>query len=92
MSDSMNRDPDFVIDSKGRLCHTPQPFDENDDDLMHDVCGERLAKPVQGLLLTLAQIEKTMGSFGLDDRIAMKALLPDLRALRDACKETWEDM
>lgn len=74
------------------LCHEPQPFDETDDDLMHDLLGnERLAAPVQALLITLSQIDLFENSFGLDKAKAFDAILPDLIKLRAACKEEWED-
>lgn len=88
----MNRDPNFVTDAQGRICHVPQPFDEYDDGLMRDVCGERLAEPVQALLVTLSQIKTTLGSFGVDKSLAFDMLLPDLEKLRKACVEEWGDM
>lgn len=66
-------------------------FDEYDTDLMHDVCGDRLHKPVQALLITLNQIEMTQGSFGADAQKVLNALLPDLKKLRQACIEEWTD-
>jgi hypothetical protein len=88
----MKPNPDFVIDDLGRLCHAPQPFNENDDDLMHDVCeGPTLAKPVQALLLSLREIKTAAGSFGVDKAKAFDNLLPELEALRAACKKLWED-
>jgi hypothetical protein len=73
-------------------CHEPDPFDIYDDDLMHDVMGnERLSKPVQALLITLEQIETTNGSFGVNDKLAMEALLPILKKLRMAVFEQWKD-
>lgn len=73
--------------------HEPQPFDEWDDDLMSDVCGERLYKPIQGLLVTLGQINMTHGSFGKDAMnatVAMDALVPLLKELRKAVIEQWK--
>lgn len=68
------------------------PFDPFDDDLMHDVLGnDRLAKPVQALLMLLWEIEATKGSFGLDDGALARAVLPKLIALREACKDEWRD-
>jgi hypothetical protein len=93
----MKLGPDFVLDAQGHICHTPKAFDETDDDLMHDVCeGPTLAEPVQALLLTLSQIKATAGSFGMDSEkskaIAFDDLLPQLEALRAACKARWEAM
>lgn len=83
---------DYVTDDRGRLCHAPQPFDENDDDLMHDLLGnKRLAEPVQALLIALSQIDATRDSFGLNAERTVACLLPKLRALRQACYEEWRD-
>lgn len=74
-------------------CHEPAPLDIYDDALMSDVCGERLSKPVQGLLITLDQINMTHGSFGkeaMNNQTAMDALLPLLKELRKAVKEQWQ--
>lgn len=61
-------------------------FDEYDSDLMHDILGnERLAKPVQDLLISLGQIEIANASFGADPKLAFARLIPQLRELRDAC-------
>lgn len=80
------------------LVSYPEPapsFDIYDDDLMHDVMGnERLAKPVQGLLITLDQINMTHGSFGkeaMNAQVAMDAIVPLLKALRAAVKEQWQE-
>ena len=68
------------------------PFDEFDDGIMHDVLGnDRLAKPVQALLLKLRQINITEASFGADAVRVLMALLPDLRRLREACEDEWRD-
>jgi hypothetical protein len=68
------------------------PFDAFDDDLMHDVLGnDRLAKPVQALLILLWEIEATKGSFGTDDGALARAVLPKLIALREACRDEWRD-
>lgn len=70
----------------------PKEFDEHDDDLMHDVCGgPRLAEPIQNLLLSLSQFRKTEDSFGVNAERAMSILIPQLKALRAACKKEWED-
>ena len=72
--------------------HEALPFDEFDDDLMHDVCGSRLAKPIQALLITLSQIDMTKASFGEpDSKLALKKIIPELTALRKACVEEWRD-
>jgi hypothetical protein len=73
-------------------CYEPAPFDIYDDDLIHDLCqGTKIAKPVQALLITLEQIETTNGCFGANDSLAMKALLPILKKLREAVKDEWRD-
>lgn len=73
--------------------HEVVPFDECDDDLMHDVMGnERLAKPVQALLITYRQIKLSHDSFGEEHtnaKLAIDALMPLLKALREAVKEQW---
>lgn len=73
-----------------------QEFDEYDDALMESVCeGSSLGKPVQALLLTLREIQTTASSFGMNsEKSKAKAyddLLPELEALRAACKAIWED-
>ena len=61
-----------------------QAFDEFDDDLMHDLLGnERMAKPVQDLLIALRQHEKYRGGLTADE------IVPMLQALRKACAEQW---
>lgn len=72
--------------------HETQPFDPWDDDLMHDVCGKRLAKPVQDLLIALSQFDMTKDSFGVNAEQAVRFIYPKLVALREACKEEWRDM
>lgn len=72
-----------------------QVFDEWDDDLMHDVMGnERLAKPVQALLITYRQIKLSLDSFGPEAtnyKAAVEALMPLLKSFREAVKEEWEE-
>jgi hypothetical protein len=71
----------------------PIPFDIHDDGLMHDLLGnDNLAKPVQALLLTLHEIECTAASFGVDHYKALQALLPHLKALREAVKTEWRNL
>ncbi len=70
---------------------SPQEFDEWDDDLMSDICGARLSKPVQSLLITLSQINMTRDSFGVNAELSLKALYPLLVKLRQACIEEWRD-
>lgn len=75
------------------LGETHPAFDEYDDDMVKAILGnERLAKPLQDLLTTLHQIEITQGSFGTDHRKVCEAVLPELKALRTACREAWRDM
>lgn len=70
----------------------PQEFDETDDGIIHDVCeGPVLAEPVYNLLQTLRHIHLYENSFGLDKAKAFDAILPDLKKLRAACKQIWED-
>lgn len=70
-----------------------QRFDEYDDDLMRQIVGnDRLAKPVQELLTTLHQIEITSRSFGVDHAKIGEAIIPGLRALREACIDTFKDL
>lgn len=67
-------------------------FDEYDDNMVKQVASGRLAKPVQALLITLHHIEQTQRSFGVDHRKAFDSLLPDLQALREACRDEWRDL
>lgn len=66
-------------------------FDEYDDEMVKQIVRGRLAKPIQKLLVTLHQIEQTQGSFGADHAKVCDALIPDLVALREACREAWRD-
>lgn len=71
----------------------PVEFSEHDDAIMHDVMGnERLAKPVQALLLTLRQIDWTAASFGVDAWRALEILRTQLRKLREACEDEYRDL
>lgn len=85
--------PEYVTDSQGRICHAPQPFDEYDDALIHDLIGsKRLAEPVQALLIAYSQINATKGSFGEpDEKRTLAYLLPMLAKLHEACVEEWKD-
>ena len=68
-------------------------FDEYQDDHVLAILGnERLAKPIQELLTTLHQFEITRASFGADKTKVCDALIPDLLALRDACRDAWGDL
>lgn len=73
----------------------PKEFDEYDDALMHDVMGnERLAKPVQALLITYRQIKLSHASFGeefTNAKAAMESLMPLLKSLRAAVREQWQE-
>lgn len=72
------------------ITHESIPFDAFDDDLMHDVLGnDRLAKPVQALLILLWEIES--GSFRDNDGALARSVLPKLIALKEACKDEWRD-
>lgn len=66
-------------------------FDEWDNALMHDICGKRLAKPIQDLLITLSQADMTRDSFGLNAEQFVRVVIPQLKQLRagmiDAYKE-----
>ena len=71
----------------------PLQFDEYDSDLFHDICGMRLYKPVQELMLTLLAIEQTTDSFGDPDKArAFDRILPELRALREGVKDAMRDL
>lgn len=68
-------------------------FDEYDEDLIEDVVGKKLAKPVHELLVSLHQIEMIQGSFGEPDKAkAFDRLLPELKSLREAVKDEWRDL
>lgn len=67
-------------------------FNEWDDSMMHDVVGcKRLQKPIQDLLVTLSQIDATKDSFGLNAERTVQFLIPQLKKLRQACIEEWND-
>jgi hypothetical protein len=75
----------------------PRPeFDEHDDGIMHDVLGnDRLAKPVQALLLTLRDLKAINGSFGqscINPDTLYKIITERLEALRKACEAEWQEM
>lgn len=74
----------------------PTTFDPHDDALMHDaIGGGRLVAPVQALLVSLDEIEKVHGSFGADclnKARLLDALLPELRALREAVLDEARDL
>lgn len=68
-------------------------FDHEDDALMHDIMGnDNLAKPVQALLSSLDQYEHFLGSFGVDERRVIEKILPELKALREACVREFEKL
>jgi hypothetical protein len=68
-------------------------FDEYDDALFQDICGERLAKPVQELLLSLHHIEMVQESFGEPDKAkAFDRLLVELKWLREGMKDAVSDL
>lgn len=67
-------------------------FDVFDDDLMHDLCGKKLSKPIQTLLISLLEIERTEASFGADRIKVFEQLIPELQALRSALKDEWRDL
>ena len=78
-----------ILDQKQRKAELEaQEFSEWDDAIMHDVMGnERLAKPVQELLLTLLQIKNIQRSFGdpcIEKAKFFDAIVPELEALRQA--------
>lgn len=69
-----------------------ETFNPWDDAMMHDILGnERLAKPVQSLLITLSQINTTDDSFGVNAERALAMIIPDLKKLREACIEEWRN-
>ncbi len=91
----MKLDPDFILDDQKRLCHAPKDFDEWDDDLMSDLCGEKLYKPIQGLLITLGQIKLSQDSFGVEAtnaKAALEALMPLLKELRKVIIEEFNNV
>ena len=68
-------------------------FNVEDYSIVHDVMGnDRLAKPMQELLETLAVIELTIDSFGADKARAFDRLYPLLKDMRQALKEQWEEI
>jgi len=73
------------------LNHAEQEtFDIYDDALMHDVMGnDRLAKPVQDLLIFRDQLNLVEASFGADGRKALEAVKPLLDKLYQNVKEQW---
>lgn len=88
----MRGNPDLVTDSQGRICHAHQPFDEYDDDLMHDLIGnKRLADPIQALLMFRLELKQVQGSFGVDHSKAFESTMKKLDDLYEACKAEWKD-
>lgn len=90
-----DRIPERPLQPPHQLAGDAPTFDEHDDDLMRDICGKRLAKPVQELLLSLRDIKAVNRSFGeacLDRGKLLDILLPELEALREACVEEWRDL
>ncbi len=74
------------------LVYSAPKFDEHDDAMMHDILGnDRLAKPVQALLILASQADMTTDSFGLNAERFVRSVLPLLKNLRSACREEWED-
>lgn len=68
-------------------------FDEFQDEHVREILGnERLAKPLQKLLLILHQISLTSRSFSVDKAKAYDALMPNLEWLREACRDAWADL
>lgn len=70
-------------------------FNPWDDAVMHDICGERLRRPIQGLLFLLQQIRNTERSFGIAEQGKCKAydaLRIELEALEEACRDEWRDL
>lgn len=67
----------------------PKPFDIEDDDLMHDVCGSRKwANAIVPLLRSLEYIEAAQGN----ESRALESLIPELKALRAVCIEAYRDL
>lgn len=83
--------PNFELDAKGNICHAPTPFDVHDDDLMHDLLGERLAKPVQELCILAEQIKVTQDSYGVNAERLAQSVIPKLAALLKAVREEFND-
>lgn len=84
--------PERPLQPPHRTEFAPIPFNEYDDAIMHDILGKRFGRPVQDLLEHLHACEMTSGSFGLDTGKAWERFRPLLIALRQACKEEWEDI
>lgn len=76
-----------ILDRQG-----PLHFDEWQDDHVAAVVPYDLRKPVQDLLITLSTIERTQGSFGVDQNKALEQIIPELQALRKACITRWEEI
>lgn len=69
-----------------------QSFDEWNDNLMHDICGKRLAGPIQNLLIAYSQFNKTKDSFGVDAEKFVQFITPMLAHLREACIDEFKDL
>lgn len=74
--------------------HEPLVYDEHDEDLFHDVvANSRLQKPIQELLITLANLEAIQASFGEPDKArAFDRLLPELKALKEGFIDAMRDL
>lgn len=90
---SMDRIPERPLQPRQPAFDESIPFDEFDDVMVKQILGnERLAKPIQDLLITLHQIDTTCSSFGADKAKVADALIPELVALREACRDAWKDL
>jgi hypothetical protein len=69
-----------------------KPFDIEDDDLMHDVCGsDRWKNVIVPLLKSLESIEAAQ-MFKVNDARALERLIPELKALRGVCIDAYNDL
>jgi hypothetical protein len=71
-------------------------FDEYDETHIQQILGnDRLAKPIQNLLLTLRDMQAISRSFGdssIDRERMYSVLVPRLQALQEACVDAWKDL
>ena len=72
----------------------PIVYDETDENLFHDVvANSRLQKPIQELLITLANIERIQGSFGEPDKArAFDQILSEMKALKAGFIDAMRDL
>jgi hypothetical protein len=81
----MNRDQIPVIEGS-------DVFDEYRDECVQAVVPAEIAGPVQELLLALRQFKQTRDSFGVDAKMALDLVIPDIEKLRAGCLERWRNL